>query len=56
MGEPPLDGANHVITISEPTNSVVGAVGIFGVYADRIVTSSEKSEKPNELRDCTLNL
>jgi hypothetical protein len=55
MAEPPDEGAIQRTTRLGWTNSVIGAKGMLGVWAERILTVSEKSERPNELRDWTLN-
>jgi len=38
MGDPPFNGAVHVITIFSPTSVVKGLFGLFGSYAARIDT------------------
>jgi hypothetical protein len=41
IGDPPLIGAVQLTTRSDPKNVVVGAAGMFGVYADKIETGAE---------------
>jgi hypothetical protein len=53
IGEPPEDGAVHLMTMLDPEKVVVGATGVLGVCADRIVTISEGAEIPCTFLDCT---
>jgi len=46
MGDPPLFGATHDIVTMSAEKEVVGAAGISGSYAAKILTTAVFSLKP----------
>ena len=50
IGLPPLSAACHVITVLSCCWVVVGAVGVFGMYAVRMLNCLEKTLVPSALR------
>lgn len=56
MIDPPLLGACHLIVTLLPPSDVIGASGVSGICAARIVTVFEKLVRlPLKLRHLTLN-
>lgn len=57
IGDPPLlAGSLHVITIVAALIEVVGATGVLGNYAAKIVSGADATLKPTEFLACTVNV
>ena len=56
MLDPPVGGADQVISTFEPLTVVVGVAGLSGYCAARIETGSEYSLEPNSFLAKILNL
>jgi len=51
---PPLSGAVHLTSTLLPSNEVVGATGIAGIYAAKTLSVLDGSERPYEFLAYTL--
>lgn len=56
IGDPLASGAVQLIMILSSMNTVVGVVGLSGIYAARIYTGSEFSPRPTLFLAVTINL
>jgi hypothetical protein len=56
IGEPPDMGAVHEMCTSSPNTTVTGSLGLYGIYAAKMITWSEYAERPYELRAAIWNV